>query len=1110
MTFGGLGVGRYALRADAPDGGTAEAEVVVEADGARARVELTLVRHDTLLVGRVLAADGQPFRGTVAVARFTQVFDLVDAPVETPVPLDADGGFRVAGLAPGAVVLVAREGPERRFTSASVRIPSGEPFVFRVGAGATHRDVHVVEDDGERPVAGATVFVVASSEAGSTTLARTTTDAVGRCRMDVPADRGSFRVVASGFVPQRVVTSEAPTDGRPLVVRLRRGARLVGRVTSAADGRPVPGLAVRWLGWLQESMWFPVEPTTTDADGRYAFDDLDSGRGVVLAEGDGWCTVGVAARNPLEALRRNITVTAGETTTCDLTVTPSTTMRGTVRDAAGAPVASATVRAVGRQARGNYDSSGAIENSTVEPTVSAEDGTFLLRNVVPDAFYVSTATAPDGRLGRSEQVLARADGAASVVVRVEVARRVVVRVVDAVTGGPVPDAWVTWARKPSAHDGLDHLQHRTDADGVAAFEVRIAGPSRVMAWAHGYLHDPFGEDRGVDLAAGGTEATVRLRRGSVIVGQVVDAEGAAVASADVEVRESQAVDESILGVRSDEEGRFTLTFPTPEPRVLFAERRDARGRLEAVATAQPGGAPVTLRLAPATAGTTLPGARLLHVVGPDGREIAAANVELDAWNPQPGDVESGWATVRIGARATRVLVSQPRSADGRPLPLAPAILGPIAAGPEVIEVRLVAGQSLAATVVGPDDAPVPGVTVYATWAEPEGRLRASVDSARTGPDGTFRFDGLAARAHTVHVDPPDGLRRPAPQRLEPGTTGAVFRLESAVAATVTVLDADGRPVDGASVEASDPSSHLDTVDAATTGASGRARLGRLRADQPYELAVEPPEASGLARAQLGGWRPTDTTVRLRAAQRTRGRVRGPDGAEVRDVQVGIVVDERCFDEQRVEDDGTFEIDDRGDGELRLRARVEGLDTAWGPEVVARAGATDVELVADPGVTIRISLGASARGRRVVWFDPDPKAPRTSVTTRVDLNGVASVRVREADRPYGVWCPPEADDRSLLALDVRRAERTPTYALARGAAIRGRVQRPAGATDVILRVSRLDGRVQIDADVGEDGAFEFFGLPEGVWRVQADAVGGGRTRTTSADVATGGTVELRFD
>ncbi|MBL9089492.1 MAG: carboxypeptidase regulatory-like domain-containing protein [Planctomycetia bacterium] len=1117
-TFAGLAVGRYDLRATTADGRSAAAEAVLAADGARATVDLRPTRGDAVLVGRVLDAAGRPFRGTVTVAPFDGVLRLWDGPPETPVTLDGEGAFRAAGLVAGNVVLIARDGGARRATSEAIAVPRAEPFDFRVGAGSTSRDVRVIADADERPVEGAVVLTVGASEHGASVAARTTTDRAGLCRVEVPSFQGSLRVVAPGFVPRRVVTTGAPTNGTAWTIRLSRGASLVGRVTTAADARPVAGLAVRVIRETGGSDFFPRPAVATDVDGRYALEELEPGPATVFVEGDGWSTSGIVERSLLESLQWRPTLRAGETTTLDLRVVPTTTAQGVVRDAADRPVAFATVRAVGRQGPRNYVSWGAIENSTVAPVVTAQDGTFTLTNLAVGAQYVCTATAEDGSTGRSGFVPALADGTTRIEIRVTPVRRLALRIVDADDGTPIPKATVHVAMKRWVIDD-DPINGTAGPDGIAVLELRVEGDATVIARAPGYL-----ASEGQPVEALATEATIPLRRGYVITGRVVGADGAPVNGAEVEARDPHApLTDPVQVAWANAEGRFEFAVATPGPRELSVEATVGDVRLEAVATAETGGPPATLTLAPAMSGTRREGVIVLHVVGPDGRDIPSARVEYHAEPSAPTGVASrgpvtgewvvdGRATLRVGTRKVRVLVHSPAGRDQAPLPFAAVTLAGLAARKDVVEVRMPMGKSIDGIVRGPDGTPMAQLAIFARrLASTPGVLGTPSAQTATGSDGRFRIVGLEDGAYGIDLFPPRGLRWSRSIQAPAGATGLELRLEAGVAALFTVLDPVGRPVVGASVEAETVAS-LETgagYDRAQTDPNGHARLERLAPAQRYEVTVTPTPGSGFARASLGNWTPQDTTVRLGTARTVRGRVRDATGRPISEVGIEYADEEEWDGYVVSENDGTFTLEDVGGGDVRLVARIEGLGFDRGAETVVKAGETSVDVVLDPGHLLRVSLGTAWADRRVVWFDPSTSGPQR-VATEVDESGIATVRVRDPDRAYGIWVPPDDDGQSLLRTDVRRGDPPPRLTLARGHAIRVKVTAPPGAERVVVRAFRFGGRVVARGALAADGTYEILGLPAGEWTVEAEATIGGRESKVTATAPTGGTADLTLD
>ncbi|HXO22148.1 MAG TPA: carboxypeptidase-like regulatory domain-containing protein, partial [Thermoanaerobaculia bacterium] len=165
-------------------------------------------------------------------------------------------------------------------------------------------------------------FVVRSGEDGGFTFA-IVGDGKG------PID---LEVCKEGYLPVHQVWTDDPLP-QPLAVVLARGGRIGGRVVAPA-GRPVAGAGVEIIEEGTESDL----QTTTDAAGRFILSPLRAGTFGVRAQ----------ARGYQQAERHGLAVETGSgPPSLELELTAGAVLAGTVRDAAGKPVAGAVVKLLG-------------------------------------------------------------------------------------------------------------------------------------------------------------------------------------------------------------------------------------------------------------------------------------------------------------------------------------------------------------------------------------------------------------------------------------------------------------------------------------------------------------------------------------------------------------------------------------------------------------------------------------------------------------------------------------------------------------------------------------------------------------------------------------------
>lgn len=336
---------------------------------------------------RVLAVRGDD--GTVVLSRLAR---------ESCDRADADGRFRIVGLAPGRYTIgAAAEGFAP--ATAVVDLPRDAPLEIALGPEAA-LVVGVTGGDGAAG-AGATVEVV--FDGGGATWGRTGAD--GRARIGgLPPGRHDLRIFRAGAwsVMETVEVAAGATATR--TIRLPGGdAGLSGTVTRA--GRPA---ADRWIAveWREAGGRAVRLEGRTDVDGRYAIGPLRPGPARLLLPG-----------TPVD---RRVEVRPGRTI-ADVAL-PALVLRLRVRDdATGDPLPGA--QAVGR-VRGRAD----------------EDG-LLTWCDLPEGEVALVVLAGD-HAPRRVRLVPGSEGAPPAEVRLGTGRLLTLRIEDD-AGRPVPDADTT-------------------------------------------------------------------------------------------------------------------------------------------------------------------------------------------------------------------------------------------------------------------------------------------------------------------------------------------------------------------------------------------------------------------------------------------------------------------------------------------------------------------------------------------------------------------------------------------------------------------------------------------------------------------------------------------
>ncbi len=304
-------------------------------------------------------------------------------------------------------------------------IPQGRRVLVRVG-----------EESGV-PLAGAGVFLSLSQRSRASTLIGQT-DVKGELALE-HVEGGRFITARKhGYEPSPSipVLDEYLAEGTRLDVCLQVGGATVrGRVTSAEDGAPLDEAHIQVLGGTRELLRpmsdgivvlgdrpLPAE-TVTRADGEFKLENLHSGTLEIVVDCSEFVRyVGV------------VDISAGESRTIEVALSPALPLRGRVLDAHGVAVAEALVTAGDR-----------TRDKSVY-SLSGSDGTFALQGLTP-GLHLVVARASRGRSARAE-VTMPADGAELSLV-LEGPDRATGRVVNA-AGLPVADCYVTFDEGPPA------------------------------------------------------------------------------------------------------------------------------------------------------------------------------------------------------------------------------------------------------------------------------------------------------------------------------------------------------------------------------------------------------------------------------------------------------------------------------------------------------------------------------------------------------------------------------------------------------------------------------------------------------------------------------------
>jgi carboxypeptidase family protein len=473
---------------------------------------------------------------------------------------DANGRFRLEGLGSGPQTVWARikgHGSGRKMGA----LP-GRPADIYLFPGSTLTGT--VWGPGNAPVAGAVVRAEPEAPRWATSPRPAVSDARGRYEI-AGLDAGLYRLVArhKDLAPGLVagVDVERGSDAQADVV-LEKGAAVSGRLVAGPESRAVAGRVS-----VQEIDGQPAPRPLRDvlraeagADGRFRMEAVPAGSHVLAVTAPSYAPKRVEV---------HVAPGARPVDVGDVELETGLTIRGRVRDRAGAPVAGASVSI--------YPMRRMLRE--IHQAVSEADGNFVLAGVEPGSYrmnagaagYAGMERSVDGGADKVDLVLSPAGGIAGVVVD------------DA--GRPIETFRVsarparTEAMPPGPTVTLPRTRMVTSPDGRFLLEDVGEGNYVVDAAAAGRSRSSVSD---VKVTAGITTevGAIRLSPGGTIRGTVSDAAGAPVAGATINVR-GAGRDYMGPGIEpqgvSDPAGAFEVTGLAPGPVEVWASHPNYAG-----------------------------------------------------------------------------------------------------------------------------------------------------------------------------------------------------------------------------------------------------------------------------------------------------------------------------------------------------------------------------------------------------------------------------------------------------------------------------------------------------------------------------------------------------
>ncbi|MFL5357906.1 carboxypeptidase regulatory-like domain-containing protein [Archangium sp.] len=825
-------------------------------------------RGSLFIRGSVLGLDGRPVAGAVVVAtapppdETSSDEDLPsaeeqmmerqgEAPPQARTTTDSEGRFSLEELeedtyalwADGSFGTVLRED-----------VPAGSEGVeLRVGPGM--RFSGHVQDENGNPIEGALVTVLL---AGPGRYFDTLSDARGDWRLGtLPVGLYALVVTHAGFLPEYDNVSDELASSE-LKVTLYRPLRLFGRVLR--EGRPVAGARVRARGNQ------PERETSTDAQGRFTFEGLRPDTYQVSA-----------TQAELDAIRSVLLEPGREAADVLLELGTGARLKGTVRDAAGHPIADATVEVMVELLPEGEN----LENTAL----TASDGTYLL-GPVPAGEYRLRAAArryADSHAGHTLR-----EGLNTLDFTLDSALLIEGRVRDA-AGQPLPGVTLELDEEGTGEEpgpGVD----ATTSDEEGTFVLVAEHPVNHRLHVHDGEHLSMSQT----VRAPSSGVPVVLRTGTALEGEVVDEKEAPLPGAQVLLlpegklrgRESQDMRQAL----TDERGRFTLSGLGTRTYLLSVYSKAEAGEEVRTLTRSievRGTEPVRVRLQLQRSGR-----RVLSglVVDDTGKPIPKVTIGLESMKLEDPSQERWFQQESAQSTLT--------GADGhfelRGLPEGSYLLTANEEGHRLeAETNGLESEGRQGLQVRAGDT---GVHVVLTrLGRIHGRLVRPDGSpvTRFTIDDEQQVDSQGAFDLPMHDSAPEELVFTAPglaptKREVAVKTGEVLELGEVVLSPGRevrgrVVDATtGAPVAGATVDVGaepvEEGERLRLPDASTsTARDGTFTLPHVQ-ERPLTLGVAHPDYL-LVQLALGPGR-TEVTVALQAGATLRGRVRLPSGSRL--------------------------------------------------------------------------------------------------------------------------------------------------------------------------------------------------------------------------------------
>ncbi|MBN1441659.1 MAG: carboxypeptidase regulatory-like domain-containing protein [Planctomycetes bacterium] len=767
----------------------------------------------------------------------------------------------------------------------------------------------------------------------------------------------TVRATAGGYSPEEKKWVPAPSENVDLT--LAQGGAFEGSVVEAGSRRPIAGAEVSAYVELEDGGLFdvilakarpPVGKAVSVAEGAFRFTQLGAGLYNFVVRAPGY----------QEFTEMKFRIYPGENPPKVFELTPGSVIRGIVRGPDDEPVVGAKVKAT--QIGGGGSPRDQVYITFDDDSVQTDEAGAFLFNTLKGDKYMLIVFHQDYQSVQRKDVQPTGD---EIVIKLDRGGELEGIVLDAKTGQGIPGAAV-------AISDVANLSKETVTDENG--EYYLSGlnlDSRhlmVRVKAPGYARDR----RKPQISSGRrAREDFELKRTATVEGRVLLSDGSPLADCRVEVRQTDAGSQRVVGhATSDEEGNYLVTDVEPGTEMRVRIRRKAfLDSFSESFSAEPGERirvnDLVLQLGGEVQGT---------VTDMEGRPISGCMVT--ARRPQNTDISPGDdPTVQTDASGVYLI----RGLEAGSIHLlfkATGYVDHVLEGIQVIEgqrnykaennVKLDQAGIIEGRIVSRDGSPVTGAEVLVQDFADGLRQHRTISD----PAGRFRIGTIESK-ETVNMEVRhDEYREIAVEGVKVGTRDLHVILDPLGRLRGSVVDSDGNPVMSFTVhpqlqEGASPTNRPRPKTFNTT--DGRFDYGGL-ADAAYDVHVRSPQYSaasvkgirveagdvvdlGRIVLELGG------IIEGRVVEKSTGRAIA--GASVRIVQgINMFADRASADAkplQMTREDGSFRFTGLKDGSLTVEVK----HADYMPETLSSVNTQIAETCR--GIVVELGVGGEIYG-----------------------------------------------------------------------------------------------------------------------------------------------------